>query len=270
MAHVLQGPRNGPAVRVLSPQRTAHGHGRLRVESTRAGTRCRRGGRALRDPHGRDAVVGRRQLPGFAVPVVVALRPTRARGPSWAGRPPPPPRGAWDEPRRPTTTADAPWAWRRWSPAPLAQAARTRGLSEDPRDGSLDRWMAREGDGTAGEGLGGRGRDEIALTRGPRDGVALGTAPRAGGGGASLAGRAARQQEPGAAFRRASPAPRRRTRERAGTAREEGVVSPSAAEVPGAELGSARWPGARAYRDGAAAGRPPARQRLKRARPQAA
>jgi transposase len=97
----LQVPLHGPDGRVLSTQRTDHRHWLIHVESTRDGTRCRHCGREIRDLHGRDAVVRLRHRPWFDVPVCVALRPTRFRGPDGVGHPTTLPLGAWDEPRRP-------------------------------------------------------------------------------------------------------------------------------------------------------------------------
>jgi transposase len=105
MDNVIQVPLNLPDVRVLSTQRTAQGHWLSRVESTLEGTRCRRRGREIRDPHGLDAVVCLRHLPLFDVPVFVALRPTRDRCPYCAGHPTTTPRCEWYEPRRPNTKA---------------------------------------------------------------------------------------------------------------------------------------------------------------------
>jgi hypothetical protein len=118
--------------RVLSIQRTDHGHWLTHVESTRDGTRCRHCGREIRDLHGRDAVVRRRHRPWVDVPVCVALRPTRFRGPDGVGHPTTPPRGAWDEPRSPHTTAYEPWAWRLLSHAPGTDAARTLARGRGP------------------------------------------------------------------------------------------------------------------------------------------
>jgi hypothetical protein len=89
-------------------------------------------GQEIRDLHGRDAVVRLRHRPWFDVPVCVALRPTRFRGPDGVGHPTTPPRGAWDEPRSPHTTAYEPWAWRLLSHAPGTDAARTLARGRGP------------------------------------------------------------------------------------------------------------------------------------------
>jgi len=128
----LQVPLHGPDGRVLSTQRTDHGHWLIHVESTHDGTRCRHCGREIRDLHGRDVVVRLCHRPWFDVPVCVALRPTRFRGPDGVGHPTTPPLGAWDEPRSPHTTAYEPWAWRLLSHAPGTDAAHTLARGRGP------------------------------------------------------------------------------------------------------------------------------------------
>jgi transposase len=70
-------PLNVPDVRMLSTQRTAPEHWLIRVESTREGAPCRRGGREIRDLQGWDVVVRLRHRPRFDVPVFVEMRPKR-------------------------------------------------------------------------------------------------------------------------------------------------------------------------------------------------
>jgi hypothetical protein len=156
------------------------------------------------------------------------------------------------------------------SNATVTAAARTLGVSAETIDGLRDRWSERAVAWTAWAGLGVSGLDESALTRGPRDCVTLVTAPLEGGGVAIVAVLAARQQEPGAACRRAIPAPLRPPLERACTAMYAGFVRARADEGPGAESVIERFPGARAYRDGADTGRQKALKRVKRAWPEAA
>jgi transposase len=182
MDNVIQVPLNLPDVRVLSTQRTEQGHWLIRVESPLEGTRCRRCGREIRDPHGLDAAVRLRHLPLFDLPVFVELRPKRYRCPYCAGHPTTTQRCEWYEPRSPNTKAYEPWALRLLINSTISDAARKLGVSEETIDGILDRWIEREVDWTAWEWLGVIGIDEIALKRGHRDVVALVTAPLEGGG----------------------------------------------------------------------------------------
>jgi transposase len=269
MDNLMQVPLHVPDVRVLSTQRTEHGHWLIRVESTAEGTRCHRCGRDIRDLHGLDAVVRLRHLPLFDVAVFVELRPKRYRCPDCAGNPTTTQRCAWYEPRSPNTKAYEPWALRLLRNATVADAARTRGVSEETIDGILDRWIERAVDWTAWEWLGVIGLDEMALKRGHRNFVALVTVPLAGGGVEILAVLADRTQETVAAFLRAIPEPLRHTIERACTDMSEGVVSAIEEEGPGAESVIDRFPGARAYRDGADTVRTQERKRLTRALPKA-
>jgi transposase len=269
MDNVIQGPLNLPDVRVLSTQRTAQGHWLIRVESTLEGTRCRRCGREIRDPHGLDAVVRLRHLPLFDLPVFVELRPKRYRCPYCAGHPTTTQRCAWYEPRSPNTKASEQGALHLLISSTISDAARKLGVSEETIDGILDRWIEREVDWTAWEWLGVIGIDEIALKRGHRDFVALVTATLEGGGVEILAVLADRKKETVAAFLRAIPEHLRRTIERACTDMYEGFVSAIEEEVPWAEIVIDRFHVARAYRDCADAVRKQELKRVKRALPTA-
>jgi transposase len=270
MDAIMQVPLNLPAVRVRAAHRTEPGHWRSRVESTLDGTRCRRGGRASGDLHGLDAAVRLRHLPLFDVPVFIEMRPTRYRCPDGAGNPTTTPQCAWYEPRSPHTNAYEPWALRMLIHATVADAARTLGGSDATIDGRLDRWSERAVDWTAWEGLGVMGLDAMALKRGHRACVTLVTAPLEAGGVEILAVLADRKTGTVAAFRRALPEPRRRTIARAGPEMYEGFVRAIEAEVPGAEIVSARVHVARAYRDGADTVRQQELKRLKRTLPKTA
>jgi transposase len=269
MDDIIQVPLNLPDVRVLSTQRTEPGHWLIRVESTLEGTRCRRCGREIRDLHGWDAVVRLRHLPLFDVPVLIEIRPKRYRCPFCAGGPTTTQRGVWYEPRSPSTKAYEPWALRLVINATVTDAARKLGVSEETIEGLLDRWIERAVDWDAWERLGVIGLDEIARTRGHRDFVVLVTVPLEGGGVEIVAVLADRKQETVAAFLRAIPEPLRHTIERACTDMDEGFVRAIEEEVPWAEIVSARFHVARAYRDCADTVRKKELKRLKRVRPEA-
>jgi transposase len=151
----------------------------------------------------------------------------------------------------------------------VADAARKLAVSEETIDGILDRWIEHAVNWTAWEWLGVIGIDEIALTRGHRNFVALVTVPLAGGGVEILAVLADRRQETVAAFLRAIPEPLRHTIECACTDMYEGFVSAIEEEVPWAEIVIDRFHVARAYRDCADTVRKQELKRLKRARPKA-
>jgi hypothetical protein len=80
---------------------------------------------------------------------LIDMRPNRSRGPSGTGTPTTTPRGAWDEPRRPHTNVDEPWALRLLINAAVADAARQLGGSEEAIEGLLDRWLERAVDEVA-------------------------------------------------------------------------------------------------------------------------
>src|SRR5918999_6034938 len=202
MDNLIQVPLNLPDVRMLSTQRTEQGHWLIRVESRLEGAQCRRCGREIRDLPGVDAVVRLRHLPLFGVPVCVEIRPKRDGCPSGLSHPTTTQRCAWYEPRSPNTKAYEPWAWRLLINSTVADAARKLRVSEEPIEGLLARWIERAVDWDAWERLGVIGLDEIALTRGHRDVVALVTVPLEGGGVDIVAGVAPRQKQTGRAFLR--------------------------------------------------------------------
>jgi hypothetical protein len=97
----------------------------------------RRCGRERHALQGEEAVGRRRHRPRFDVPVLSQGRPTRERCPSCPGTSTTTPRGAWDEPRRPNTTADEPEALRLVSNATVTAAAHS--LGGEGVLGTLDR-----------------------------------------------------------------------------------------------------------------------------------
>jgi transposase len=262
-------PLNLPDVRVLSTQRTEHGHWLIHVESTREGTQCRRCGREIHDLHGVDAAVRLRHLPLFDVPVLLKLRPKRYRCPSCVGNPTTTPRCAWYEPRSPNTKAYEQRAWRMLINSTVADAARKLGVAEETIEGLLDRGIERAVDWAAWERLGVIGLDEIALKRGHRDFVAWVTVPLEGGGVEIVAVLADRTKQTVAAFLRAIPETLRRTIERACTDMYEGFMNAINEEIPWAEIVIDRFHVARAYRDCADTVRKKELKRLKRALPKA-
>ena len=269
MDNLIQVPLNLPDVRILSTQRTGQGHWLIRVESSLEGAQCRRCGREIRDLHGVDAVVRLRHLPLFGVPVFVELRPKRYCCPYCLSNPTTTQRCEWYEPRSPKTKAYEPWAWRMLINSTVADAARKLRVSEETIEGLLDRWIERAVDWDAWERLGVIGLDELALTRGHRDVVALVTVPLEGGGVDIVAVLADRKKQTVAAFLRAIPETLRRTIERACTDMYEGFVNAIKEEIPWAEIVIDRFHVARAYRDGADTVRKKELKRLKRALPKA-
>jgi len=269
MDDLIPVPLNVPDVWVLSVERTAQGHWLIRVESTLDGTRCRRCGREIRDLHGWDAAVRLRHLPLCDVPVFLEIRPKRYRCPSCTGNPTTTQRCAWYEPRSPHTKAYEQWALRMLINATVADAARKLGVSEETREGLLDRWIERTVDGDTWERLGVLGLDAIALTRGHRDVVTLVTVPLAGGGVEIVAVLPDRKKETVAACLRTIPETLRRTIERACTDRYEGFVNALTEEIPGVEIVIDRFHVARAYRDCADTVRKKELKRLKSQWPKA-
>ena len=269
MDDIIQVPLDLPDVRVLSTQRSEQGHWLIRVESSLEGAPCRRCGREIHNFHGLDAAVRLRHLPLFDVPVFVEIRPKRYCCPYCLSNPTTTQRCEWYEPRSPNTKAYEQGALRMLINSTVADAARKLRVSEETIEGLLDRWIERAVDWDAWERLGVIGLDELALTRGHRDVVALVTVPLEGGGVDIVAVLADRKKQTVVAFLRAIPETLRRTIERACTDMYEGFVRALEEEVPWAEIVIDRFHVARAYRDGADTVRKKELKRLKRALPKA-
>jgi transposase len=90
MSALIQCPIDLPDVEVLKTELTAKGHRVITVESTLAGTRCRRCGQEVRAPHGHDRPLRLRHLPVLDRPVYIEIRPKRDRC-SYVAPPTPPP-----------------------------------------------------------------------------------------------------------------------------------------------------------------------------------
>jgi hypothetical protein len=78
MSALIPCPLDLPDVEVWKTARSAAGHRVITVESTLQGTRCRRCGREIREPYGRDRP--RRLLPVLEPAVDIEIRPKRSPG----------------------------------------------------------------------------------------------------------------------------------------------------------------------------------------------
>lgn len=166
MSAMIQFPLDLPDVEVLKTELTAKGYLVITVESTLEGTRCRRCGREIKEPHGHDRPLRLRHLPVLERPVYIEIRPKRYRCPFCSDHPPTTQRCSWYEPNSPHTRAFERHALRSLINSTVSDASRKLGLSAEAVEGIVDRQVAREVDWEQFTALGVLGLDESALRKG--------------------------------------------------------------------------------------------------------
>jgi transposase len=178
---MIQFPLDLPDVEVLKTEVTAAGHLLITVESTLEGTRCRRCGQEIREPHGHDRPLRLRHLPVLERPVYIEIRPKRYRCPYCSDHPTTTQRCSWYEPNSPHTRAFEQQVMRSLINSTVSDVSRKLRLGEEAVEGILDRQVAQTVDWASLKALGVLGLDEIALTKGHRDFITIVSARPADG-----------------------------------------------------------------------------------------
>jgi transposase len=181
MSSMIQFPLDLPDVEVLKTELTAKGHLVITVESTLEGTRCRRCGQEIREPHGHDRPLRLRHLPVLDRPVYVEIRPKRYRCPYCSDHPTTTQRCSWYEPNSPHTRAFEQHALRSLINSTVSDVSRKERISAEAIEGILNRRVAQAVDWASLKALGVLGLDEIALKKGHRDFVTIVSAQPPGG-----------------------------------------------------------------------------------------
>jgi transposase len=181
MRAMIQFPLDLPDVEVLKTELTAKGHRVITVERTLEGTRCRRCGQEIREPHGHDRVLRLRHLPVLERPVYSEIRPKRYRCPDCSDPPTTTQRCSWYEPNSPHTRAFEQHALRSLIHSTVTDVSRTLSLTAEAVEGMLNREVAQAVDWASLKALGVLGVDEIALKKGHRDFVTIVSARPPGG-----------------------------------------------------------------------------------------
>jgi transposase len=242
-------PLDIPDLHVLQTDLTAADELILTVESTLTSTPCRRCGRTLLDQHGEDRSRLLRHLPILGRPVYLRIRPKRFRCPYCEDHP--------------TTTQELDW----YDPSALHTKAYERLLivqlinstvtdvvakedvSYDALLGVVDRWIATTIDWNVLEPFTVLGIDEVALTKGHRDFVAVLSAKTASDHLHVLAILPNRLKETLVAWLQAIPHEHRRRIQTVCTDMWEGYVTAVQDVLPTATLVIDRFHVARHYRD---------------------
>src|SRR5512135_954036 len=173
MPTLIQLPLDLPEVEVLSTEFRSDGALLIQVESTRQGACCSRCGREIYHFHGYDRPIQLRHLPILERRVYLEIRPQRYRCPSCEGRPTTTQRCDWYEPNSPHTKAFEKGVLRSLVNSTVADVSHKLGLGPDAVDGILGRWVSTTVDWSRLTTLETLGLDEIGLTRGQGNYVAV-------------------------------------------------------------------------------------------------
>lgn len=243
-------PLDIPDVRVRRTEITRADELILTVESTLASTRCRRCGATLTEQHGADRARLLRHLPLLGRPVYLRIRPKRFRCPHCDGQPTTTQQLDWYDPNALHTKAYERHLIVQLVNSTISDVVAKEDVSYDAVLGILDRWIAASVDWDALEPFAVLGIDEIALTKGRRNYVAVITAPTATGRVVALAGLSDRLKATVATWLETIPAPRRRQIQTVCTDMWEGYVTAAQETLPEATIVADRFHVACHYRDG--------------------
>ena len=173
MSVMIQLPLDIPDIKVLSTECRPDGALLIKVESTRQGACCSRCGRDIHHCHGYDRPLQLHHLSILEWRVYLEIRPKRYRCPHWEGRPTTTQRCDWYEPNSPQTKAFEKWVLCCLVNSTVVDVSQKLGLGPDAVEGILGRWVSTTVDWSQFTTLETLGVDEIALTRGHGNYVAV-------------------------------------------------------------------------------------------------
>lgn len=236
-------------VRVVQTDLTQAGELILTVESTVEHTTCHRCGRTITEPHGTDKPRLLRHLPILGRPVYLRIRPKRFRCPFCDDHPTTTQQLDWYDPQALHTRAYERQLIVLLINSTLSDVVAKEDVSYDALLGILDRWIATSVDWTSLPAFPTLGIDEIALTKGHRNFVAVVTGRTAEGRLLLLAVLPDRLKATVVAWLQALPPERRAAITTVCTDMWEGYVSAAAEVLPQATVVIDRFHVARHYRD---------------------
>jgi len=249
MPVLIQLPLDLPEVEVLSTEFRPDGALLIQVESTRQSAYCSRCGREIHQFHGYDRPIQLRHLPLLERQVYLEIRPKRYRCPHCAGRPTTTQRCEWYDPNSPHTKAFEKWVLRSLVNSTVLDVSLKLGLGPDAVDGILGRWVSTTVDWSRLTTLETLGLDEIALTRGHGNYVAVISTRDHQGQVSVLAVLPDRLKTTVKAFLEAIPAPLKATIQTVCTDIYDGYVNAVEETLPGVTVVVDRFHVAQAYRD---------------------
>jgi len=242
-------PLDIPDVRVLQTEITRVGELILTVESTRTSTCCRRCGATLTEQHGTDRARLLRHLPILGRPVYLCIRPKRFRCPHCDGQPTTTQQLDWYDPNALHTNAYERHLIVQLVNSTISDVVAKDDVSYDALLGILDRWIATSVDWDTLDLFVVLGIDEIALTKGRRNYVAVITAQTATGRVLVLGVLPDRLKATVAAWLQAIPEARRQQIQTVCTDMWEGYVTAVQETLPEATIVIDRFHVACQYRD---------------------
>jgi len=198
-------PLDIPDVRVLKTEISPRGELIITIESTKAGTVCRRCGRWIDQFHGHDDWVTVRHLPVFGRPSYLRYRPRRYQCLTCEDRPTTTQRLDWHDANSPHTFTYDEHLLLQMVGATIEDVSIKERVAYDAVLGALERRISAEVDWSAYTVLEVLGMDEIALKKGHRDFVTIVTARLDGERVVLLGVLADREKETVVAFLRSIP-----------------------------------------------------------------
>ena len=249
MPVLIQLPLDIPEVAVLSTEFRPDGVLLIKVESTRQGACCSRCGRETHHFHGYDRPLQLRHLPILERQVYLEIRPKRYRCPSCEGRPTTTQRCDWYEPNSPHTKAFEKWVLRCLVNSTVVDVSHKLRLKPDAVEGILGRWVSTTVDWSRVTTLATLGIDEIALTRGHGNYVAVISTRDALGQVSVLAVLPDRLKVTVKAFLEAIPAPLKATIQTVCTDMYDGYTNAVYEILPGVTVVVDRFHVAQSYHD---------------------
>ncbi len=166
-------PLGIPDVRVLQTSVDEHGKFIITIESTKAGTSCRKCGKWITKVHGREEWVSIRHLPVFGRPSFLRYRPKRYQCLDCEGHPTTTQRLEWHESNSPHSFAYDNHILLQLVNSTVEDVSLKDGLSYDSVGGTLERRIENGIEWTGIAEIKVLGLDEIALKKGHRDYVTL-------------------------------------------------------------------------------------------------
>ena len=260
-------PLDIPDVRVLKTEINPRGELIITIESTKAGTVCRRCGRWIDQFHGHDDWVTLRHLPVFGRPSYLRYRPRRYQCLTCEDRPTTTQRLDWHDANSPHTFAYDEHLLLQMVGATIEDVSIKERVAYDAVLGALERRISAEVDWSAYTVLEVLGMDEIALKKGHRDFVTIVTSRLDGERVVLLGVLADREKETVVAFLRSVPQRLSETVHTVCCDMYEGFTEAVREELPSARIVVDRFHVARHYHQAADGLRQQELRRLKQELP---
>jgi transposase len=243
-------PLDIPDIRVLQTEMNTAGELIITIESMKVGSKCRKCGREIRKPHGRDEWVVVRHLPVFGRPTYLRYRPKRYQCMDCEGHPTTTQRVEWQETGSPHSMAYDDHILLQLVNTTVEDVSIKERLGYDSVLGVLERRVSAGVDWSQYSEIGVLGMDEIALKKGHRDFVVIVTARLIGGRVVILGVLPDRHKDTVVDFLRSIPERLKRTIHTACCDMYEGYTEAVREELSHVRIVIDRFHVARAYREG--------------------